>query len=87
MEVKGRITEELDLQTGEGKNGTWQKQEYIIEYGDKFPKKMCFAVWGDKIEEFSLKVDDTVTLSIEIESREYNNKWYTNVQGWRVVKD
>ena len=88
MEIKGKITQALDMQTGEGKNGTWSKQEYIIETLDsKYPKSICVAVWGDKIEQFGLKVGDTTTLSIEVESREFNSKWYTNVQAWRSVKE
>lgn len=88
MEIKGKIIQLLDLESGEGKNGTWKKQEYIIETLDsKYPKKVCVAVWGDKIDQFALKQDETVTASIEIESREFNSKWYTNVQAWRIQRE
>ena len=33
MELTGKITKTLALQSGQGKNGTWKKQEYVIEYG------------------------------------------------------
>lgn len=87
MEIKGKVVQLLDLQSGEGKNGTWKKQEYIIETLDsKYPKKICVAVWGDKIDQFAMNVGEDVTASIEVESREFNGKWYTNVQAWRVQK-
>lgn len=86
MEIKGRITKVLDLQTGEGKNGTWKKQEYVIEKEGQYPKNVCFSVWGDKVESFGLAEGDQVLLSIDIESREFNNKWYTNVQCWKAQK-
>jgi hypothetical protein len=87
MELTGKITQLLAPQSGEGKNGKWEKQEYVIETsGSKFPKSVCVAVWNEKIGEFGLKIGDEVTASIEIESREFNGKWYTNVQAWKVEK-
>lgn len=86
MEIKGRITKVLDLQTGEGKNGTWKKQEFVIEKEGQYPKNVCFSVWGDKIDSFGLQEGDAVMLSIDIESREFNGKWYTNVQCWKAQK-
>ena len=87
MEIKGKVLQLLDIQTGEGKNGTWKKQDFVIETTDsKYPKKVCITVWGDKIDQFQLKDGEDVTASIEIESREFNGKWYTNVQAWRVQK-
>lgn len=85
MELKGKIIGVLPLQSGEGKNGTWQKQEYILETSDsKYPKKVCFAVWGDNIETFNITEGKELTASIDIESREFNGKWYTNVQAWKI---
>ena len=86
MEIKGKIVSVLEMQTGEGKNGSWQKQEYILETGGDYPKKVCIAVWGDKIETFKIKEGETIIASIEVESREFNSKWYTNVQAWRVQR-
>jgi len=88
MEIKGKVIQLLDLQSGEGKNGTWKKQEYIIETLDsKYPKKVCVAVWGDKIDQFAMQQGDNVVASIEVESREFNGRWYTNVQAWRIQKE
>jgi len=91
MEVKGKIVKFLDVQKGQGSNGEWQKQEFVIETLDsKYPKNICLNVWGaDKVENLTKynKVDDVVTCSIEIESREFNGKYYTNVGAWMVKKD
>lgn len=86
MEIKGKIVSILEMQTGEGKNGSWKKQEYILETGGDYPKKVCIAVWGDKVDTFAIKEGETVIASIEVESREFNSKWYTNVQAWRVQR-
>jgi hypothetical protein len=87
MEIKGKIISILPLATGTSAKGTWKKQEYILQTTEQFPKKICFVVWGDKIDEYALKTNDSVEVSIDIESREFNGRWYTDVKAWKVVKE
>ncbi len=87
MELKGKIVEILQVQTGEGRNGTWKKQEYVIELPGQYPKKVCFYIWGDMIDTVAIKEGEELTVSIDIESREYNGKWYTNIKAWKVNRD
>lgn len=84
MDTSGKIIQFLPAQTGQGKNGPWKKQEFILETGDTYPKKICIAVWGDKIDLGSFKPGDTVDVSFDVESREYNGRWYTDVKAWKV---
>jgi hypothetical protein len=87
MEITGKVIQLLPLQSGEGRNGPWKKQEFILETAGQYPKKVCLTTWGDKIEQFALKENEVVTASIELESREYNGRWYTDVKAWRVERD
>ena len=41
---------------------------------------------GDKIREFDLKQGESVEVSVDLESREYNGRWYTDVKAWKVSK-
>lgn len=82
LEIKGKITEVLEPQTGEGKNGQWRKQEYILETHGEYPKSICFEMWNDSI--VPLELGQEVTASINIESREYNGRWYTNIKAWKI---
>lgn len=86
MEVKGKIIQQLMGQSGMGKKGQWRKQEYIVETFSQYPKKICIGVWGDKIDQFNLHVGDSINAAVEIESREYNGKWYTEVRAWKCDK-
>lgn len=86
MDLNGKIIQVLEKQTGEGKNGPWSKQEYVIETPGQYPKKVCFNLWGDKIAQFNLKVGEDVQVSFDVESREYNGKWYTDVKAWNIRK-
>ena len=87
MEITGKIVQTLPKQTGNAKNGsTWEKQEYIIEVPGQYPKKVCFNLWGDKIAKFGIQDGQDLTISVDIESREYNGRWYTDVRAWNVTK-
>ena len=85
-ELSGRIVSVLPLQQGASKAGKpWQKQEYILDTGGQYPKKVCFSLFGDSITKFPLQVGQDVTVSIDIESREWNSRWYTEVRAWNVT--
>ena len=88
MEIIGKLISKLELQSGIGKTGnSWQKQEFVIETIEQFPKKVCANLWGDKIDALSaLAIGDTVVVTFNLESREFNGKWYTDVKAWKIEK-
>lgn len=87
MEISGEIIAVLPLVEGQGKNGPWFKQEYILEIPSQYPKKVCFSLWGNKIDEYNLLAGQKVTAHIDIESRDYNSRWYTEVKCWKIEKE
>lgn len=86
MELKGRVIQLLPLQSGMGKKGQWRKQEFIVETQSQYPKKVCLSIWGDKIDQFGVLEGDEVTVGVDLESREYNGRWYTEARAWKVEK-
>ena len=86
MEINGKIIELLHEKSGESANGPWRKQEYILETDGQYPKKVCFMAWGDKIDQFNIKKGENLVVSIDLESREYNGRWYTDVKAWKVSR-
>ncbi len=84
MQLTAKLTAILPEQTGTGKNGQWKKQDIIVETDGQYPKKVCISLWGDKFDRNILRVGNRLTVSFDIESREFNGKWYTNVKGWKV---
>ena len=87
MEISGKIIELLPEKSGQSTNGGWRKREYVLETEAQYPKKVCFMAWGDKIDQFGLKQGERVTVSVDLESREYNGRWYTDVKAWKVARD
>lgn len=86
MDISGKVIQILPKQTGAGKNGPWEKQDYVIEIQGTYPKKVCFNLWGNKISQFDIKEGEFVNIGIDIESREYQGRWYTDVRAWKVER-
>ena len=85
MELTAKLVQVLPLQKGTGKTGNeWRKQDIIVETGGQYPKKVCIAIWGDKINEKVLQIGNTLNIAFDVESREFNGKWYTDVKAWKV---
>ena len=87
MEVKGKIIQKFDLQSGTSKAGNpWKKQNYLLETLDSFPRKIYFDFFGDRADQFPLNVGDMINLSFDIECREYQGRYYTDIRGWKAEK-
>lgn len=89
MKVQGKIVKKLPVVKGVSNSGKdWIKQDFVIETTEQYPKKIAFSTLGqEKIDILAkLNVNDLVDVSINLESREYNEKWYTNVNAWRIDK-
>ena len=86
LNISGIVLNILPLQTGTSKAGNqWQKQDFILETGGQYPRKVCICLFGDNVEKYPLQVGQSVTASVDIESREFNARWYTDVRAWNVV--
>lgn len=86
LEITGKVNQVLPMESGESKNGPWKKQNFIIEFMDgNYPKKLSIQVWGDKTDMVNnLQPGQDLKVSFNIESREYNGRWYTDVKAWKI---
>lgn len=76
MEVSGKIIAKLPLQSGVAKASgrEWKKQEYVLETHDSFPRKVKFDFFGERVDQYPLEIGEEVTVSFDIESREFNGR-------------
>ena len=86
MDVVGKIIQVLPAQEGIGRNGNpWKVQPYVLETLDQYPRKVHFEVFGeDRIKQNPCDIDQLVTVSFDIESREFNGRWYTSIRAWKI---
>ena len=88
LELEGTLRQKLGVQSGTSARGTWAKQEFILEYPDgNFTAQACFTAWGqDKVAEMDkYQVGDRIKVSFNLKSREYNGRWYNDLQIWRIA--
>ncbi len=73
------------MQTGTSAKGEWRKQNIIVDTITDISRKICITIWGDKINEAQLQVGNELQIDFELESREYNGKWYTDALARNIV--
>ena len=84
MELEGTVWNVLPPVRGTSARGEWVKQEVVFEQPGEFNRKVCVSFWGDKAQDAAaLKPGEAVTISANVESREYNGRWFTEVRAWR----
>ncbi len=88
LQIKGKIEAVLKPESGVSKAGnSWQKQEFVVTTDDQFPKKICFTLFNDKTSLLAdVTKNDEVEVSFQVESREFNGKWYHNINAWKIEK-
>ncbi len=90
LRVTGVIKSINQIEKGQSKAGKeWQKQTFVIDTGEKFNPEVCFQVFGaEKCENLTKynKVGDNVEVCFNVSSREFNGKYYHNLDAWKVSK-
>ena len=87
LELIGKLIKTLPVQSGTSARGAWSKQDFIIETQEQYPRKVCVAAWGERVNELSTVAEgDMLKISFNLESREFNERWYTDVKAWRIEK-
>lgn len=89
MQVEGTIIQVSEPVTGSTKKGgTWAKQDFVIETGGQYKKNIALSLWGDdKIQKYDLEKGLKITAHLDIESREHNGRWYTDIKAWKIEWD
>lgn len=91
MQITGKITELLEKQTGQKKDGSgeWVKQSFLIETEEKYNNLYCFEVFGaEKVENLNKfnKVGDVVNVEFNVQTNEWQGKYFTSLQAWLIKK-
>jgi len=90
LEIKGNIIKILDVETGEKKDGSgnWEKQNFLVDTGEKYNNLYCFEIFGDqKVDNFKKynKVGQEVTVEFNINTSEWKGKYFTTLSAWKIM--
>lgn len=89
MEVTGKLIAAMPTQSGvsQRSGNHWMSREYVIEIPGQYPKKMCFKIFGeDRLKQFNLRRDETVTVQFDIDAHEYNGRWFNEIQAYNIIR-
>jgi Domain of unknown function (DUF3127) len=85
LKIEGTIVKEFPLRSGNGSKGGWKNKEYLIKYGDKYPKELIVVAWNDMIELMDHYIDSKVTMHLDLTSPEnQQGKRFTTAKVWKV---
>ena len=88
MEVKGKLIKKLQAEAGTSKTTgkSWESQTILVDTEEKYNNIVAIKCFGDKVKQMNkLKEGDMVTISCNVWSREYNGKYYNQIDGWFFV--
>ena len=88
LELTGKLLQKLSVQSGKSAKGDWSKQEFVLETQENYPRKVCLSVWGaDKVAELGATAEgEILKVSFNLESRCFNERWYTDARAWRIER-
>ena len=87
LEIEGKISQKLQVVSGQSARGEWKKQDFVIDYPDgNYTSQACLTAFGeDRVGELGrFQVGDAVKVSFNVRAREYNGRWYNDLRLWRI---
>ena len=85
MEIEGMIIRDLGQFEGISKAGNpWKKHEWVLETTSQYPRKVKFTVFGDKVNTLTFELGKSYVLQVDVESREFNERWYTDITAFNA---
>ena len=89
LEFTGKVIAVLEKRSGTSKSGNaWVTQEYVIETADQYPKNCCFSLFGEeRIAACNIKIGETITAHIDIDARQWENRWFNSITAWKIDRD
>lgn len=85
MELQGKVIAALPERSGTSARGEWKAQDFVIETHESYPHKMVFGVFGaDRLARFNIQVGQEITVSFDIDAREWNGRWFNSIRAFDV---
>jgi hypothetical protein len=82
LKIKGTVHAISEIQSVSDK---FKKRNVVLSIPGQYESFIAFDLTQDRVTlADNLNEGQEVEVSINIKSREYNSKWYTNVEGWKI---
>ena len=88
MELQGKIIAALDPREFESRRNPGEKmvsQDFVLQQHDQYGRKLLFNVFGaDRLQRFNIQVGQEVSVLFDIDAREWNGRWFTDIRAYDV---
>ena len=84
MNITGKVIIIFDEQTGESAKGKWIKRSFLLETDEQYPKTIKIDAFGEKCSPELIRLGNIVDVAVNIESKEFNGKYYTNINAYKI---
>lgn len=86
MRTNGKFLKNLPIVSGESQRGPWVRGGFVIETFGDYPHKIAFTTFGEDRVRMTANIPQgtPVDVTFQPESREYEDKWYTELRASRV---
>ena len=87
MELKGKLEKKITVEKGTSKAGKeWVKQTVIVNNGAEYNPQTAISFFGDDKVKMLENFEDgsEVTIGTNLSSKEFNGKWYNQIDGWKI---
>ena len=87
LSIEGTLIQKNEIENIENKEGKkWIKQTFLIEIGSEYNNRICFQLFGEEKVKLldGYDLGDKIEVFFNISSREYNNRYYHNIDAWRI---
>lgn len=90
MEITGAVKAIMPVQTGVSQKtgNSWASMEFVLETQEQYPKHCVMRIFGqDKINSFNLQLGEVITACFDIDSHEYNGRWFNDVSCFSIKRN
>ena len=85
MEITGKLIQITNPQEGTSQRGAWRKATAVFETDGEYPKKIAIDFWNSDLETVAnIPLGTACKVRFDVESREYNGRWYTNCKAFHI---
>lgn len=82
FETEGTLHKVFDT---ESKTASFQAREFVIKHDGNYPQFIKFQLTQDRCDLINnFKEGDMIKVSFDLRGREWNDKYFTNLNAWRI---
>lgn len=86
MEFLGNLKQKVGERAGDGQNGPWRINSYLLETVEMYPKRMVVEV-RDNIDLWEMLIGKTVVVKFIIDAHEWQGRWFNTLRAYSIAEN